>query len=180
MSAADSDHPQTVPQPLHRGAGDENRAFQRVFDWLVADPPGDGGQQLFLAEHPLGSGVHQQERAGAVGVFGQARTVTGLAKQGCLLVTGDARHRNPPRPEKHLRVGFAVDAGRWFNFRQDGFWNLQPVENLLVPAQFLNVVEQGTRGVGVVGDVCLTAGQPPHQPAINGAESNLAPFGALA
>jgi hypothetical protein len=44
----------------------------------------------------------------------------------------------------------------------------------------VNVEQQGARGVGHVGGVHAAAGQPPHQPGVDGAERQLAPAGLLA
>ena len=45
------DQLQPVAQPLHGGAGDEDRAFQRIGGAAV-EPVGDGGQKLVLARRP--------------------------------------------------------------------------------------------------------------------------------
>ena len=48
-----------------------------------------------------------------------------------------------------------------------------------VPTQLVNVKEHGAAGIGVIGHMHLAVGQVPDQPAVNGAEQQLAPFRLL-
>ena len=79
---------QPVAQPLHRCAGDEDRAFQRI-GALAVELIGNGGQQPVLRRHGSGARVQQGEAAGAIGRLHHARLETGLA-DGCRLLV--ARH----------------------------------------------------------------------------------------
>ena len=81
---------QFVSQPLHGRAAVEDRAFQRV-SHFAARAAADGGEQAVVGFDGFLAGVHQQETAGAVGVFRLARLHTHLAEQRRLLVAGDAR-----------------------------------------------------------------------------------------
>ena len=103
VSAALLDDPEPVAQPLHRGAGDEDRRLERVATRL-ADAPGDRRQQAL----PSGSGALapafcEQEAAGAVGVLAVAGLVAGLAEERGLLVAGDARDRHARRRTRASR-----------------------------------------------------------------------------
>jgi hypothetical protein len=101
------DDAEPVAQPLHRRAGDEDRALERVRR-RAGGVAADRGEQAAPAAHPLRAGVEQQERAGAVGALGGARREAALAEQRRLLVTRDARDRDlVPEP---LGVREAEDA----------------------------------------------------------------------
>ena len=56
---------------------------------------------------------------------------------------------------------------------------LQNLQQLVVPLLGVDVEHQRTRGVGRVGHVAFSAGQPPGQEAVHRAEAQLAPLGAL-
>ena len=83
---------EAVAQPLHGGAGDEDRAFERI-GALAVELVGDGGQQPVLGGHRLGARVENREAAGAVGGLHHAGREAGLADGGRLLVAGDAQDR---------------------------------------------------------------------------------------
>ena len=55
---------------------------------------------------------------------------------------------------------------------------LKSAEHLRVPLALDDVVEQCARGIGHIGDVVLAAGEMPDEPAIDGAEGELAALGA--
>ena len=88
------DDPELVAQPLHRAAGDRDRALQRVDRPGVAEAVGDGGEQSVLAAHELLARVEQEEVAGAVGVLGLAGLEAHLAHGGGLLVAEDTGDRD--------------------------------------------------------------------------------------
>ena len=167
---------QLVAQPLDGGAGDEDGAFERVFD-LAVQAPGDRGDQTILGEHGLLTGVHQQERAGAVGVLSLAGMVAGLAEEGGLLVAGRARDLD--RAAEQRRIGLAVDAARGHRSREHAAGDIELLEDVVVPLQGVDVEEHGTRGVGVVGHVDLAARQLPDEPRLDRAEQQLAALRTL-
>ena len=106
------DDPEPVAQPLHRGAGDEDRAFHRVRDRRPA--PSD--HAIVVSSPSTGSGsvgadVGEHERAGAVRVLRHARLDARLAEQRGLLVAGDAAHRHR-EPGRVLGDGDAEPAAR--------------------------------------------------------------------
>ena len=95
------DDAEPVAQPLDRGAGDEDRALQRVgrprrrpsdHATVVSRPSTGSGS--------VGADVHEHERAGAVGVLGHARLEARLAEQRGLLVAGDAADRDARGPRR--------------------------------------------------------------------------------
>src|SRR5690606_34777675 len=83
------DYSETVAEPLDEGTGDEDAAFESVFDFR-ADFPGDGGDESVLRKDRFFTGVHEDEAAGAVGVFGESGSAAGLAEKGGVLVAGDS------------------------------------------------------------------------------------------
>ncbi len=64
------DDAEVVSQPLHRRAGDRDRAFQRVHRILVTEPVTDRGEQAVAGPHRPCPGVQQQKVACAIGVLG--------------------------------------------------------------------------------------------------------------
>ena len=55
--------------------------------------------------------------------------------------------------------------------------NVEDLQQFVVPIERVDVEDQRAAGVAVVGDVPPAAGQPPDEPAIDGAEQDLAGFG---
>src|SRR5215204_5240004 len=108
------DDAQSVPEPLHGGAGNEDGAFQRVLYRLVAEAPGYGGEHLALTLYGFCARVHEGEGSGAVSVLGEASVEGYLSEEGGLLVAGHAGYGNF-RPE-HVGVGVAVDVGARLHF----------------------------------------------------------------
>ena len=82
------DHAEPVAQPLHGGAGDEDRGLERVVGAL-AEAPGDRREQALPGVRRLRAGVEQHEAAGPVGVLCAARVVARLAEERRLLVARD-------------------------------------------------------------------------------------------
>ena len=132
----------------------------------------NGGHQAVMAFHRLPAGVHQHEAAGAVGIFHLPGHKAALAEQGALLVA--RRAGDGDLPAVKLELGSAVDTAGGLDLRQQAFRHVQQLQQLLVPAEIVNIVEHGTAGVGLVGDVDLSAGQLPDQPGVDGAEKQLA------
>src|SRR5918997_1545646 len=172
------DYAEAVAEPLHSGAGDKDGAFEGVLDGLVAEAPGDGGEEGVLAHDGLGTGVHEGEGAGAVGVLGEALVEGHLAEEGRLLVAGHARYRDLG-PEDG-GVGVAVDVGAGLDLGKGGLGDAaQHLQKVVVPLQVEDVVHKGPRGVRVVGHVLLAARELVDQPRVDGAEADLAVLGPL-
>ena len=171
------DDTQAVAQPLHGGAGDEDRAFQRV-GALACELVGDGGEQLVFRGHRRGAGVEQREAAGAVGRLDHAGFEAGLADGGGLLVAGDAGNRDGAAEQ----VGHALAefGGRILHLGQHRARHAHDLQELVVPLAGVDVEQEGARGVGGVSHMRLAAGQPPHQERVDGAERELAALGAFA
>ena len=88
-------------------------------------------EQPVLGYAWLGTGIHQQEAAGAVCIFRHPLAQAGLAKQRRLLVSGDPGDGNLYAAD----VIGAVNLAAGTDLRQHGFGNLQPFQNLIIPAQ---------------------------------------------
>ena len=95
-----------VTQPLDDRPADEYAALERIL-CFAADPDADRGQQAVFAFARLRSRVHEQEAAGAVGVFRIARVKAGLAEQRRLLVTCNACDRHVPAGQGNVAVDLA-------------------------------------------------------------------------
>ena len=91
------DDAEVVPEPLDRGARDEGRAFEGVDGSAaeLAEVPRDRGDQAVGRSRARRPDVGEHEAPGAVGRLRHAPLEAGLAEQGRLLVSGDARHRRP-------------------------------------------------------------------------------------
>ncbi len=103
--------------------------------------------------------MHQQERAGAVGVLRQPLAAAALAEERRLLVAGEPRDREREAEVRRRRVS-PDHAGRRHHGRQQLARHAEELEQLGVPVAGAQVVEQRARGVGVVGDVDPAAGEP--------------------
>ena len=163
---------QLVPQPLDDGAAHKDRPLQGVLDRPV-QANGDGGDEPVAALAGGLAGVHEEEAAGAVGVFRLARGEAALAEEGGLLIPGDPGDGHP----HPLEVGIAVDSAGVPHLRKDGAGDVQGLKEGLIPAQAADVIEHGAGGVGVVGDVDGAAGELPEQPGVHRAEEEAALVG---
>ena len=79
------DEAHLVPEPLNGRPGHKDRSLQRILH-PAPQAPGNGGYQTVLGEDGFFAGIHQQEAACAVCVFGLPRLEAGLAKQRRLLI----------------------------------------------------------------------------------------------
>src|SRR5438094_2618863 len=87
------DQPKTVTQPLHRRAGDECAALERVAQPL-AGVPGDRREQSLRWWRGANAGVLEEEAAGAVRVVRLARRETRLSEARGLLIAREYGHRD--------------------------------------------------------------------------------------
>ena len=163
-----ADEAHLVAQPLDDGAAHKDRTLQCVLH-LTAEADGDGGDKAVLALTGRPARVHEQETAGAVGVFGVPRLEAALAEQGGLLVAGDPGNGHVDA----LNVAVAVDLAGIAHLGQHGAGNAQLPQQPLVPLEGVDVVEHGARGVGVVCGVYRAVGQLPQQPGVHGAEQQI-------
>ena len=120
---------QFVPQPLDDGPAHEDGALQGVLH-LVPEAHGNGGEKAVLAPIQPLAGVHQQEAAGSVGVFGLAGGEAGLAEEGGLLIAGDACDGDLHALEVHRTIDLA--AAHYLG--QHGHGDVQSGTDALVPA----------------------------------------------
>ena len=171
-----ADQLDTVTQPLHRRARDEDTALHRVGD-LAIKAIADRGQQTVLRTHRLIASVLDHETASTVGALDHARLEAGLADQGRLLVTGHAQHRNAGA-EQHA-VGVTELGGTIEHLGQQAGRDLEQLEQLFVPLLGMDVEHQRARGVAGVGAVHLAIGQTPQQEAVDGTEAQLTALGPL-
>ena len=162
--------PEPVPQPLHRRAGDEDRAFQRVGP-LAVQLPGDGRQQPVLGEDRHVAGIQQREAAGAIGGFQHPRREAGLPQRRRLLVPRHAADRH--RRAQHLRRGHAEFGGAVPHLRQDRRRDVEQPQQLRVPGAAGDVEQQGPRRIGRIRRMHPATGQPPQQEAVHRAEGQL-------
>ena len=94
-----------------------------------------------------------------------------------LLVAGHAGDGNV-LVEEELRTGGAIDLAAAAYFGQHRRRDVQQCQQVRVPLPGVDVEQQRARGVADIGDMRRAAGQVPHQPAVDGAEQQLAALGA--
>ena len=128
------------------------------------------------AGHGCRAGIHQHEAAGAVGVLGHAGREAGLAEGGGLLVAGHAGHGHGS-PEHGCRRLAEHATGRP-HMRQHRWRDVEEPKQFIVPLQGMDVEQQGARRVAGIGRMHAATGQLPQQPAVDGAECQLAGLGA--
>ena len=126
-----ADDVEVVAQPLHEGAGDRDRALQRVHRLVLADAVPEGGEQAALAGYRGVAGVEQQERSGAVGALGLSGIEAGLAEQCGGLVAERAGDGYPAEVAARL----AVDERRRQDLRQDRPGYPERVQQRRLPVQ---------------------------------------------
>ena len=174
------DDAEPVAQPLHHRAGDERAALERVArprrrastPTVVSSPFCDGTGAR--------AGVHQHERAGAVGALGVAGGEAGLAEQRRLLIAGDARDRDAVGQPGHA-ARLAVALRRAAHLGQHRARHAEQRRTARrAPVERVQIEQQRARRVRHVGDVRRAAGQPPDEEAVDGAEAELAALGARA
>ena len=140
---------------------------------LPVELVGDGGQQAVPGRHRRRAGVDQREAAGPVGDLGAAGREAGLPDGAACWSPAMPRIGMGPRT---LGVGCAEVAARVEHLGQHGAWDAKQSQKVVVPAAFVDVEQQGSRGIGGIGRVAPAAGQPPQQPTVDGAEGKLARF----
>jgi len=97
-----------------------------------------------------------------------------LPEQGGLLIARDPR--NGQRIPQEIRVGFPANAARPHDGGEQRVGYLKEAGELAVPAARRQSVQHGPRGIGRVGDVGASPGQPRDEPAIHRARGQLAPL----
>ena len=126
-----------------------------------------------------GAGVHEEEGAGAVGVLPLPGVPASLAEERGLLVAGDAADRDLPGESEELAARRAEIAGGGADLGEERARDAEELAQLAAPRARADVEEHRARRVAVVGGVHAAAGEAPDEPAVHGAEGELAARGAL-
>ncbi len=169
--------PRLVTQPLHGGAGNEDRAFERIGRHAI-EAIGNGRQQPVCRGDPVGAGIEKRKAAGAIGRFHHARFEAGVTDNGSLLITGDAEDRNfraQKRLVRYAEIGSAIK-----HLRQHGAGNVEDGQQFVIPGIVLDIVDQRSRGIGSVGHMAATAGEAIDQETVDRAEADFALHGFFA
>ena len=98
--------PHLIAQPLNNRAADKYAALKRILRF-VSNTNTDRCQQAVFTFTGCRSGIHQQEAAGAVGVFGVAGIKAGLSEQCCLLIACNAGNRDLTIRQRNIAVNLA-------------------------------------------------------------------------
>ena len=173
------DDSEPVAQPLDGGTGHKHRALQRIaghgaLHRRARADPGHGGQQLVPAGHRGLARIHEHEASGAIGVFRHPGRKTGLPESCGLLVPGHPGNRQRPAKQRDPSPAQLATAGHhlWQHRGRDA----EQRQQLRVPLQRMDVEQQRARGIARIGHVPLAASEFPDQPAVHGAEGQLALF----
>ena len=166
-----------VPQPLDGRTCHKNRTFQRILHLFALTARNGRDQPVFRGDRRF-AGIHQQKSARAKGVFGFAGSKAGLPEQCRLLVA--RRTCNFDGCAKMDGVRFRIKAAGRHRRGQHTAWDVQLPQNLLIPCESVNVEQHRAAGVGVVGDVDLSARQLPDEPCFHRAKQQFARFGLFA
>jgi len=116
--------------------------------------------------------IHKHETPCPIGCLDHARLETGLADQCRLLISCHAK--NGDRLSEMLALRVAQRSLAVHNVRHHCEWNIQHTQKLLIPGPAMDIEEHGAAGIGGVGNMRRTTRQAIDQPAIDGAETNLA------
>ena len=162
---------------MHRGAGDEDRAFQRI-GALALELIGDGGEQPVARGDALGAGIEQREAAGAVGRFHHAGLEAALPDRRRLLVAGHAENADGARRTSRSVTPKSPAQSRTSGNSARGTPNSLHRSSSQAPRA--DIEQRGARGIAGIGRVHLAAGQPPQQKTVDGAEGELACVGSRA
>ena len=119
------------------------------------------------------AGVHQHEAAGAIGVFDVSRLQAGLSEQSRVLIAQCAgkRHAVERRGAGAVNLAGGADVG------QTGAWNIEQLQQFVVPLQRRQIHQLRARGIGHIGDVTSafwTTREIPDQPAVDCAKERVA------
>ena len=165
-----ADDLESVAQPLHGGAGHEDRTLERVDERAVGAAPGSRRQQACVGADQGRAGVGQDERPGAVGALRVAHVEARLAEQRRLLVARDPGDRQA-QVEERLGVG----RGDLTPVRDQLRQRVRAVRRtataqLIGPVAGAEVEQEGAAGVGDIGGVVHAAGHPRDQVGVDGAD----------
>jgi len=134
--------------------------------------------RLLRLSRALRARVQQHEAACAIGVLGLARLEAALSEQSGLLVARDAGDGHARRHAWVARL--PKDAARTEHLGHHGRRYVKEIEELLVPASLVDVVEHRATCVGDVGGVHEATREHPYEPGVHGAEEQLACIRPLA
>lgn len=172
------DEAEVVDEELDARARDGNAALQGVHGLAGAKVKGDGGQQAVAGDDGFGADVVEQEAARAVRVLGQTGGEALLADEGGRLVAQAAGNLGALEGRACegavcLWVRGADNLGQL----DLGAVQSEPVEQLGVVVEALEVHKHGARGVGRVRDVDVAVGSAIElvgQPGVHGAKGQVA------
>ncbi len=120
------------------------------------------------------AGVQHHKTAGAIGALDHTRFKAGLPDRRRLLVANHRADRQTRAQQRLVAVTEIVSA--IFHVWQQTGGNIEHFEQLFVPALFVDIKQQGTRGIARVGGMHFAAGQAPQQKAVDRAECQLPGF----
>ncbi len=159
---------------MDQGAGDGDRAFQRVDRWFGTELIGCRGHQSAARFDELLPRVEQHEAPRTIGVLGFTHTRACLPHQSRLLITQRATNRYlASKGSINARHTPVVGIPGWHDAWQHGGGDIEHRQHVLVPTTRRDIHEQCATGVGHIGDeraAVRSTRQPPDQPGIDRTE----------
>src|SRR5690606_30093965 len=118
----------TIAQPLHSSSCDKDASLECILHFVI-EAPRDGRDKTVSRLLTFCSGVHQHKASGTISIFCHPGFEASLAKEGSLLIPGNAANRDLYPLEGISSEG--CRAGLYF--RQDDSGNIKLGEHSLVP-----------------------------------------------
>ena len=137
------------------------------------------GHQSGRSWQRLFSDVHHDAAARAVGHLARAGLETHLPDQRSVRVAQYTGNLDGVG-EQPLAGGLAIDGVAGFELRHYGAWNVEQLQQVVVPLHGVDVEQHGARGIGIVGSVYTSACQLPDEPRLDGSHQQFAVLGLLA
>src|SRR3954447_2264021 len=123
--------------------------------------------------------MHEEKCAGAISNLRVSRPDASIAEERRLLIADSCTDRNGPAADCPRRA-LTQWTARAYRLRQHCLCNPELIAHSGVPGPRVQIQQQGSARVGVIGDKCGTAGEFIDQPGFDCDETNLTAFGPSA
>ena len=170
------DDAESIAQPLHRRAGDENRGFIGVRR-LAVGVACHGHEQSFPSLRATRPGIQQKERARTIRVLPFSGLPAPLPEQRGLLVSGHAEDRNGRTEHLGRRRAEIARGGAYL--WEHGHGDAEELAQLRTPGVRADVVQQRAGRISVIGRVHLAAGESPQEPGVDRPRAQFTGGGAV-
>ena len=154
------DNAETIAEPLHHRAGDEDTALESVLGALSCTPR-DGSEKFVLGSNRFGARLHEHKAAGAISILHHAGLRADLTEQRRLLIACDPGNWDWVSKKRGGSIHFA----RGTHLGQRRTRNLEKFQQLVIPIASVNIKQHGARGIARVRHVvCFRPGRTRYSP----------------